>query len=469
MAQPVTVTNANARRVALGAFAGTALESYDFFLFATAASLVFNRLYFVSNDSVVATIGAFGSFAVGFVARPLGAMIFGHFGDRIGRRRCLIASVTIIGTATGLIGLLPTYTSIGVLAPVLLTLLRLLQGIAIGGEWGGAVTLAMEHAPPERRGRYAAALQLGAPLATLLSSGAFLAVAMLPSGRFDAWGWRLPFLAAFPLLYVALWLRRRVSESPLFDQMLQHDNASRAPVREVFSRGLPQLLIGASACFLPIGGFYLVSAFVISYGTGTLHLPKTLLLAAMLVGALVQAGVLLLSGLAGERFGAPAVVTAAGVLTALLAFPIFALLDTGSPLLVIVGVSIGIASVSVALAVSGPLLADLFPVRRRYSGIALASNLAGVASGLIPLVTTWWQGTSGGGSWPAAAMFIVLGLAGVLGGLIAPRLGVARDRVMVERSSDSLRSHQRIATTPTGLRSAAASRTHGETTGSGRT
>lgn len=431
MEQAVTVSAANTRRVALGAFAGTALESYDFFLYATAASLVFNRLYFVSADSFVATMGAFGSFAVGFVARPIGALIFGHLGDRIGRRKCLIASVTIIGVATGLIGLLPTYVSIGVLAPLLLTLLRLMQGIALGGEWGGAVTLAMEHAPPQRRGRYAAILQLGSPVATLLSSGAFLAVATLPPDSFDAWGWRLPFLAAFPLLYVALWLRRRVSESPLFDQMVQHEDAAEAPIREVISGALPQLLIGAGACFLPIGGFYLVSAFIISHGTGTLHLPKSLMLAATLVGAVVQVGVLLLSGYASERFGAAVVVTGSGVLTCVIAFPMFMLIDTRSPALVITGVSIGIASVSVALAVSGPLLSDLFPVRCRYSGIALASNLAGVAGGFVPLIATWWQGIGDGGFWRVAVILMAIGVIGIFGGLLAPRLAVARDHVML--------------------------------------
>jgi len=218
-----TVTDAEARKVAFGAFVGTALEWYDFFLYGTAASLVFNRLYFATGDPLIATLAAFASFAVGFAARPLGAVIFGHLGDRIGRRKCLLLTVTIIGIVTALIGVLPDYASIGVAAPVLLTLLRLLQGVAVGGEWGGAVTLAVEHAPPGRRGRYAAMPQIGSPVGTLLSSGAFLAVSTLPPAAFDAWGWRIPFLAAFPLLGVALWLRRQVEESPLFEKMLAED------------------------------------------------------------------------------------------------------------------------------------------------------------------------------------------------------------------------------------------------------
>ena len=196
---------------------------------------MFNRLFFATDDAVVATLAAFASFAVGFAARPLGGIIFGHLGDRIGRRACLLITVVMIGTVTGLIGVLPGFADIGIAAPVLLTLLRLLQGVAVGGEWGGAITLAVEHAPPEKRGRYAAMPQIGSPVGTLLSSGAFLLVALLPPEDFDSWGWRLPFLAAFPLLAVALWLRRRVEESPLFDRLLAEDARASAPVREVIT------------------------------------------------------------------------------------------------------------------------------------------------------------------------------------------------------------------------------------------
>ena len=233
-------TPADARRVAVGAFVGTALEWYDFFLYGTAASLVFNRLFFATDDAVVATLAAFASFAVGFAARPLGGIIFGHLGDRIGRRACLLITVVMIGIVTGLVGVLPDFADIGIAAPVLLTLLRLLQGVAVGGEWGGAITLAVEHAPPEKRGRYAAMPQIGSPVGTLLSSGAFLLVALLPPEDFDSWGWRLPFLAAFPLVAVALWLRRRVEESPLFDRLLAEDARASAPVREVITGAWPR-------------------------------------------------------------------------------------------------------------------------------------------------------------------------------------------------------------------------------------
>ncbi|HEY0578507.1 MAG TPA: MFS transporter [Pseudonocardia sp.] len=428
-AAPVRVTDAEARKVAFGAFVGTALEWYDFFLYGTAASLVFNRLFFTSGDPVLATLAAFASFAVGFAARPIGAVIFGHLGDRVGRRRCLIITVTMIGVVTGVIGLLPSYFSIGVAAPVLLTLLRLLQGVAVGGEWGGAVTLAVEHAPIERRGRYAAMPQIGSPIGTLLSSGAFLAVSTLPPASFDSWGWRLPFLAAFPLLYIALWLRRRVGESPLFEQLLKEDEVASSPVRDVVLRTFPQLLIGACACFLGVGGFYLATTFVISYGTGTLHLPRSLMLTATLVAAVVEIAVLVAGGRLAERYGPARITVAGGLISAVVAFPMFWLIDTRASALVVLAVTLGVACLSIPYAVSGPLLADLFPAQLRYSGIALSSNAAGFVSGFVPLLATAVLAGTGGGSWSAALLLIVIALITTVAGVLAPRLSLGHDEV----------------------------------------
>jgi MFS family permease len=430
---PVTVTESEARTVAFGAFVGTALEWYDFFLYGTAASLVFNRLFFASQDAVVALAGAFASFAVGFAARPLGAIIFGHLGDRIGRRRCLIVTVSMIGLVTGVIGLLPTYFSIGVVAPILLTLLRLLQGVAVGGEWGGAVTLAVEHAPPERRGRYAAMPQVGSPIGTLLSSGAFLAVTLLPAASFNSWGWRLPFLAAFPLLYIALWLRRRVAESPLFTQLLAEDEVASAPVREVFGKAWRQLLVGAGASFLGIGGFYLATTFVIAYGTGALKLPRPLLLGATLAAAAVEIVVLVLGGRLAERFGAARITVVGALASAIVAFPMFWLIDARGAALVVIGVTLGVACLSIPYAVSGPLLADLFPAQLRYSGLALSSNIAGVVSGFVPLAATGLLAASGGRSWSPALLLIAIALVTAGCGALAPRMSLAHDRVVAQR------------------------------------
>ncbi|GAA5157745.1 MFS transporter [Pseudonocardia eucalypti] len=429
--ESVTVTDADARKVAFGAFVGTALEWYDFFLFSAAVSLVFNTQFFTSKDIVVATAAAFATFAVGFAARPLGAVIFGHLGDRIGRRRCLIITVTMIGLVTGLIGLLPSYFSIGVAAPILLTLLRLLQGIAVGGEWGGAVTLAVEHAPIERRGRYAAMPQIGSPIGTLLSSGAFLAVGYLPKESFDSWGWRLPFLAAFPLLYIALWLRRRVEESPLFERLLEEDELASAPVREVVTKAWLQLLVGAGAAFLGIGGFYLCTAFVISYVKNTLKLPQTLALNATLVAAAVEILILVIFGRVAERVGAARVTLVGGLASALVAFPAFWLIDTKNSALLVLGVTAAVACLSIPYAVSGALLAELFPAKLRYSGIALSSNSAGVVSGFVPLLATVLLAASGGQSWSAAVLLIGIALITAFSGAIAPRVSLSEDRAVV--------------------------------------
>ncbi|GAA4615138.1 MFS transporter [Saccharopolyspora hordei] len=423
------VTDAEARKVAFGAFVGTALEWYDFFLYGTAASLVFNRLYFATDDALVATLAAFASFAVGFAARPLGAVIFGHLGDRIGRKRCLIVTVTMIGLVTALIGLLPGYATIGVAAPVLLTLFRLLQGVAVGGEWGGAVTLAVEHAPPERRGRYAAMPQIGSPVGTLLSSGAFLAVSALPPESFDSWGWRVPFLAAFPLLAIALWLRRRVEESPLFEKLLEEDERASSPVLQVFATAWPQLLVGAGTAFLGVGGFYLITTFVISYGTTTLGMPRSVLLAATLVAAAVEIVVLVLGGRLAERHGAARVTVGGALGAALVAFPAFWLIDTTAVVAVVVGVTLATALLSVPYAVSGALLTELFPPHLRYSGVALSANIAGVVSGFVPLAATALLALGGGSSVLPTLLLVGISLVTAGCGFLAPRLSAGRDAV----------------------------------------
>ncbi|MDA3630941.1 MFS transporter [Saccharopolyspora sp. WRP15-2] len=416
------MTDAEARRIAFAAFVGTALEWYDYFLYGTAASIVFNRLYFVSGDPLVATLAAFASFAVGFVARPIGAVIFGHVGDRRGRRTSLLITVTMIGVVTALIGVLPDFAAIGVAAPVLLTLLRVLQGIAVGGEWGGAVTLAVEHAPPERRGRYAALPQVGSPIGTLLSSGAFALVSLMPAESFDAWGWRLPFLAAVPLLFVALYLRRRVEESPLFTELLEQQERSSLPVVEVLRRSFGRVLTGLAASLLGVGGFYLLTTFAISYGTETLGLSRSLMLGATLVAAVVEIAILLFFGRLAERMGPGRVCVAGGVASALVAFPVFWLIDTKNPVLVVLAITIGVACLSVPYAVAGSLLTELFPPQLRYSGVSISFNLGGVVSGFVPLIATSVLAASGEQSWSVALVLVALSVLTALGGALGERL-----------------------------------------------
>ncbi|EST39568.1 hypothetical protein N566_01220, partial [Streptomycetaceae bacterium MP113-05] len=404
------VTGKEAGRVAFAAFVGTALEWYDYFLFGTAAALVFNRLFFTSLEPAAATLAAFATFGVGFAARPVGAVAFGWLGDRIGRRPALLITVVAIGMATGLIGFLPTHASIGLAAPALLVLLRLLQGVAVGGEWGGAVTLAVEHAPPGKRGRYAALPQVGSPVGTLLSSGAFALVLLLPDASFDAWGWRLPFLAAFPMLVVAVYIRRQVEESPLFDEMLKQNDRAKVPALEVLQKAWLPLLVAMSSALLGIGGFYLLTTFMISYGADTLGVSRSLMVNATLAAAVVEIGVILAMGRLAERVGPGRVTMWGGLAGAATAFPLFWLVGTKDPVAIVFAVTAGIAVVSVAYAVTGALLTELFPARLRYSGVALAYNLAGALTGFLPAIATALLDASGGAPWPVALLMVGLSL-----------------------------------------------------------
>ena len=431
----ITVSEQEAKRIAFAAFVGTALEWYDYFLYGTAAALVFDRLFFVTNNALVSTMAAFASFAVGFLARPVGAVVFGHLGDRIGRRKTLIVTVTGIGACTGVIGVLPTYLSIGVAAPVLLTLLRLGQGVSVGGEWGGAVTLAVEHAPPEHRGRFAAMPQLGSPIGTLLSSGAILLVSLLPQSSFDSWGWRIPFLLAFPLLYVAIYLRRKVEESPLFEQLLREDRLASSPVKDVIKRAPRQLIVGAGTSFLGIGGFYLATTFMISYATNQLGVDKTVMLVATLVAAVIEIGVLIAGGRLAERFGAGPVTVLGGLLSAAVALPVFWMVGTTNTAVIIIAVALVIACLSVPYAVSGALLTALFPAALRYSGVSMAAQLSGVAAGFVPLVATAAFAASGKQAWAPALLLIGIALITTVSGWIAPRLSVSAEEETVSAAA----------------------------------
>ena len=417
-------------RIAFAAFVGTALEWYDYFLFGTAAALVFNRLYFTTMDATAATMAAFATFGVGFVARPLGAVLFGWMGDRIGRRPALLITVVAIGVATGLIGLLPDFAAIGIAAPLLLALLRLVQGVAVGGEWGGAVTLAVEHAPPEKRGRYAALPQIGSPVGTLLSSGAFALVLLMPSDTFDAWGWRIPFLLAFPLLIIAVYIRRKVEESPIFEELERQEERAKIPAVDVFRQAWGRLLIGIASAFLGVGGFYMMTTFAISYGADTLGLSRNLMVNATLVAAVVQIAVIVVAGRFAERVGPGRLTGWGGLATAVVAFPVFWMIDTESPWIVVAAVALGVAVLSIAYAVSGALLTELFPAHLRYSGVALAYNIAGALSGFLPMIATAFLATAGGSSWSAALILLAVALITTAGGFAGERLRVT-DEVVV--------------------------------------
>lgn len=414
-----TVDGPQLRRIVTAAFIGTALEWYDFFLFGTAAAIVIAPLFFPGNDPTLSLISAFLSFGVGFIARPIGAAIFGHVGDRYGRRPALIATLALMGAATTMMGLLPTHASVGVWAPVLLTMLRFAQGIAAGGEWGGATLLAIEYAPKQQRNFCAAMVQLGSPAGTLLSAGAMALAASLSGADFLVWGWRVPFLVSIVLLGTALWLRVRVEETPTFKLMAGKNHSEKLPVIEMFRQAPSRLAIGMATYLACTAGFFVVSTFMVGYVTRTLQLPSTWVMQALMAGAIVQMVVVTFAGRLADKIGGSHVVVIGYWIALALAFPIFFLVDTGNHLLIVLGVSLGVGVSFGSYAAIGPVLAQLFPVRLQYSGIALSATLAGVVSGFTPALATWCLSLAGGKSWGPALLLFSICLISLIGAYLA--------------------------------------------------
>ncbi len=421
--QELSIKDAN--KVALGALIGTALEWYDFFLFSAAAALVFNVQYFTSENATAAALASFATFGVGLAARPIGGIIFGRMGDRIGRRKVLMITIVGIGLVTGLIGMLPTYAAIGIAAPVLLVLLRVMQGLFVGGEWSGAMTIVVENAPLHLRARYAAIPQIGSPIGTILSSGGFFVMTLLFSQEnFDAWGWRIPFLIALPLLLVAVYIRSKLEESPVFRQLEESGEIAKSPVLTTFKDSWRQIIVGMAAALLGVGGFYLVTAFCVYYGVNVLGYDSSLMLLGGMIAAAVEIPVLIWGGALGSKYGASRVILWGGVLSAVVAVPAFMLLSSGVPVLVVLAMTLAVAALSLPYAASGTVLTGLFPAKTRYTGVGLAQNVAGMLSGFIPLLATGFVAAAANHWWPAAAMLAFLSLFTAVAGAIAPRLSV---------------------------------------------
>jgi MFS family permease len=394
------------RRAVVAGTVGTAIEWYDFFLYSTVTGLVFARLYFPRADPLVGTLEAFGIYAVGFLARPVGAAIFGHYGDRLGRKAALIATLLLMGIATFLVALVPTYQQIGIWGAVFLTILRFIQGIGVGGEWGGSVLLSMEWAETNRhRGFIASWPQFGVPAGLFLSNLAVLACSAFSGDQFLVWGWRIPFLLSLLLVGVGLYVRLGILETPVFAALVAGRRIERAPVAEVLRQHPREIVLTALCRMAEQAPFYLFTAFVFAYGTGTLHLDRNFLLAAVLSGSAISFVTIPLFGHLSDRFGRKRIYTLGALVTGVYGFIYFALIDTRVPGLVFLAIVLSLVPHDMLYGPQAALIAETFPARLRYSGASLGYQLSSVfAGGPSPLIATWLLATYHSGT--VIAIFI---------------------------------------------------------------
>jgi MFS transporter, MHS family, shikimate and dehydroshikimate transport protein len=394
--------DASAERSALGRIVwasvlGTVIEWYDFLIYGTAAALVFNKLFFPTLDPLAGTLAAFGAYAVGFVARPLGGAVFGHFGDKLGRKAMLMTTMMIMGVGTFLIGCLPTYSQIGIWAPVFLILLRLLQGIGVGGEWGGAVLMVIEHAPANKRGFYGSLVQIGFPAGIAGSTATFLLLSYLPEADFLSWGWRLPFLLSALLVGVGLFIRLRLAETPVFAKVKEEKAVAKRPLVELWTGYRKALLIAIGLKISEVAWVYILTVFSIVYATGTLGLPKALILNAILVAAILEFATMPLFGWLSDKIGRRPMYLGGAIVSALCAFALFPLLDTKNPTVIVVSIAVIVSLThAVMFAPQAAFLPELFGTRTRYSGASVGCQIsAAISGGLAPIVATGLLGMTG--------------------------------------------------------------------------
>ncbi len=391
------------RKVALASFLGTTVEWYDFFLYGTAAALVFPKLFFPGFSPLAGTLASFATFGVAFFARPIGGVVFGHFGDRVGRKALLVTTLLLMGGATFLIGALPTFSQVGVLAPILLVVLRVTQGFAVGGEWGGATLMVVEHAPEKHRVFYASWPQLGVPAGLVLSSLAFAACASLPERQFLAWGWRVAFLLSLVLIVLALFIQLRLEESPVFSRVRELGIAARAPVLEVLRSYRAAVVLAIGVVFVTISAFYIVTTFSLSYLTQQLGVARKVALIGNVVFSVAEAAIILISARAADRIGKFRVAICSAWWVVLFSYPFFWLLATREPALIWLamgGAAIGMGSL---YGIVGAILAELFEPRVRCSGISLGYQMAGLLGGApTPFIATFLIHRSGGNTWSVA-------------------------------------------------------------------
>jgi MHS family shikimate/dehydroshikimate transporter-like MFS transporter len=397
-------------KVALASAIGATIEWYDFFIFGTAAGLVFNQLFFTNLDPITGTLVAYLTFAVGFVARPVGSVIFGHYGDKIGRKTMLILTLFIVGAATFLIGLLPTYDSIGLWAPILLVVLRIFQGIGIGGEYGGAVLMAVEYAPEGRRGFYGSWPQVGVPAGLLLGTVAFGLLSLLPDEQFFAWGWRVAFLASIVLFGIGMYIRLQILETPAFTRVREAQEEAQVPFMELLRAQPKELILGMGTRWIEGLIFNAYGVFIISYITSQLGLTRTTALIGVAIAAAFGVVLVPVYGSLSDRFGRRAVYGAGVTLFGLFAFPSFLLINTGQQVLIWLSVVVVLGLIYPAI--YAPLAAfwsELFDTRVRYTGVGAVYQFSGIlASGLTPAIAAVLLGYAGGEPWLFVGYLIVV-------------------------------------------------------------
>ncbi|MBB5456511.1 MFS transporter [Paraburkholderia sp. Cpub6] len=415
-AQPASGQNSRAR-IIFASFIGTAIEFYDFYVYATAAALVIGPVFFPHGSATAQALSAFVTFGIAFVARPIGSFLFGHFGDRIGRKSTLVASLLVMGLSTTLIGFVPGYDAIGSVAPILLCVLRFGQGIGLGGEWGGAALLATENAPAGKRGWFGMFPQLGPSIGFLAANGLFFALAMsLSDEQFRSWGWRVPFIVSSVLVALGLYVRLKIAETPAFQVAIERKERVRVPIATLFSQHWRPTVLGALAMVVCYTLFYNATTFSLSYGVGSLHIPRQTFLGLLCIAVVFMAIATPLSARASDRFGRKPVLIV-GIIAAILSgFTMAPLLGSGEPLLVLLFLVIQLFLMGVTFAPMGALLPELFPTNVRYTGAGVAYNLGGILGASVAPYIAQVLAAHGGLAWVGAYVSVAaaVSLVGVL-------------------------------------------------------
>ncbi|MFC3039815.1 MFS transporter [Virgibacillus xinjiangensis] len=378
------------RRVLVASIVGSAIEWFDYFLYGTVAALVFNQLFFVTEDPAFGTLYAFATFALAFLIRPFGGIIFSHIGDRIGRKKTLVLTLSLMGISTFLMGVLPTYQVIGIWAPILLITLRLIQGIGLGGEWGGALLLAVEYAPKEKRGLFGSVPQMGVTLGMLMGTIALSIMTLLPEGSFMTWGWRVPFLLSAMLVIFGLWIRKGIDETPSFKKNQEQGTVAKLPIADTLRYHWKEVLIAIGAKVVETAPFYIFGTFIVSYATSNLSFTETNALNAVTIGTIITTIMMPIMGALSDKIGRKPLYIGGTILMALYAFPYFWLIHQGSVAMLMLATIIGLGIIWAPItAVLGTMFSEIFSAKVRYTGISLGYQIgAALAGGTAPLVAT---------------------------------------------------------------------------------